>query len=88
MGDHRRMMVTLQTEERLCTVDQINAFLEDSHPVDYRPEDRDGTLRVRLAHACGHRIRHVCIREETFHRLTVLLSDSMLGRIFRISGSL
>ena len=70
------MIVTLQTE-RLCTVDQINAFLEDSDTVDYRPEDRDGGLRVRPAHACGHQVRRVCIREETFHRLTVLLSDSM-----------
>ena len=33
--------MTLRTE-RLCTVDQINAFLEGSDPVDYRPEDRDG----------------------------------------------
>ena len=32
--------MALQTE-RICTVDQVRAFLEGSEPVDYVPQDRD-----------------------------------------------
>ena len=35
------MIVTLQTE-RLCTVDQIRAFLKGNETVDFLPLDRDG----------------------------------------------
>ena len=35
--------MTLQTE-RLCTVDQIRAFLKGNETVDYFPKDRDGHL--------------------------------------------
>ena len=86
------MIVTLQTE-RLCTVDQINAFLEGSDPVDYSPEDRDGIYEfvrrtlVGIGYARLGRIGKGAVRE--YLGKTTGLSRAQVSRLigqYRATG--
>ena len=84
--------MTLQTE-RLCTVDQINAFLEGSDPVDYSPEDRDGIYEfvrrtlVGIGYARLGRIGKGAVRE--YLGKTTGLSRAQVSRLigqYRATG--